>query len=173
MVIGNCGAGKSTLSRKLGNILPLPLIHLDKEYWRPNWEEMPKAEWNIKVQALADRESWIMDGNYGGSLDIRLARADTVVFLDYPRLTCVYRVLKRIALNYGTTRADVAKGCPERFSWQFIAYVYTFRDKKRPNIIRKLENLQSGIRVVTLKNDKEADAFLNELEQNNPINSNL
>ena len=82
LVLGPCGAGKSTLAAALGERLGLPVIHLDKEYWRAGWVEPPQAEWLGKVEELIARPRWVMDGNYGGTLARRLERADCVVTLD-------------------------------------------------------------------------------------------
>jgi adenylate kinase family enzyme len=97
VVIGSGGAGKSTFSRRLHAATGLPLIHLDRLFWRPGWTEMPNEEWRATNEMLVKAEAWIIDGNYGGTMDVRLAAADTIIFLDLPRLVCLYRVLKRLA----------------------------------------------------------------------------
>ena len=74
----------------MGEILHLPVHHLDRLHWKPNWTEPPKEEWQ-KIQAdLCAEEEWVIDGNYGGTMDIRLAACDTVVFLDLSRWRCVF-----------------------------------------------------------------------------------
>ncbi|MHC0064340.1 hypothetical protein ACWATR_15805 [Nostoc sp. UIC 10890] len=83
LIIGSGGAGKSTLARELGTILGLEVIHLDVWYWNPGWVETPKTKWQSIIQDLTLRESWIMDGNYSGTLDIRLSVADTVFFVKF------------------------------------------------------------------------------------------
>ena len=108
LVIGPCGSGKSTFSKKLEKILKLPLIHLDKYYHKPNWEEPEKDEWKKKVFSLAQKPFWIMDGNFSASFHIRIPRADTIVYLDYSSIRCFLRVLKRNAMYYGRTRSDMA-----------------------------------------------------------------
>jgi len=85
MVIGSCGSGKTAFSVQLNKILDIPLIHLDKEYWKPGWVETSKEEWHKKVSDIVMTENWIIDGNYNGSMDIRFQRTDTVIFLDYNR----------------------------------------------------------------------------------------
>ena len=95
LVIGPGGAGKSTLAQRLGEILSLEGIHLDKFYWRAGWIEPPKEDWLATIEQLLARDAWVMDGNYSGTLERRLEAADTVVFLDLPRTTCVWRVIKR------------------------------------------------------------------------------
>ena len=101
MIIGCSGSGKSTLARKLADLTGLPLIHLDREYWRPGWVEPDKLEWLAAVRAVAARPRWIIDGNYSASLGIRVAAADTVIFLDFPRWVCLWSVLCRSAIGYG------------------------------------------------------------------------
>lgn len=164
MVIGCCGAGKSTLAKQIQQRTKLPLFHLDQLYWKANWEETPEEEWIPKAQEVVDKEEWIIDGNYSGTMDMRLERADTIIFLDRSRWLCLYRVFKRIILNYGRTRADMAEGCKERFNWEFIVYVFHFNDVKRPKIIRRLKGGLKNKKVYVFKKDREVETFLKELE---------
>src|SRR5207247_6652305 len=94
LVIGTGGTGKTTLARRLAERTGLPLIHLDLLYWRPGWQPTPNDEWRQTVERLITAEKWIIDGNYGGTLDLRLAACDTVVFIDLPRVVCLLRVLR-------------------------------------------------------------------------------
>lgn len=93
-MIGSGGSGKSTFSRRLGEITGLPVIHLDKLHWRPNWTPTPADEWREMVQTEIDREAWIMDGNFGGTREMRMKAADTIIMLDVPRWLCLYRIVK-------------------------------------------------------------------------------
>lgn len=124
LVIGSGGAGKSTFALRLGAILNLEVIHLDSLYWSSGWVEMPKDRWRAVVEELLQRDSWIIDGNYGGTLDLRLADCDGVIFLNVPRLICLQRVLKRVVLYRKASRPDMAAGCRERVNWEFIKYVW-------------------------------------------------
>ncbi|MEO0341666.1 MAG: DNA topology modulation protein [Bacteroidota bacterium] len=160
MIIGCGGAGKSTLARELREILGLPLVHLDQAYWRPNWEERDKQEWEQIVIQLANRKEWILDGNYGGTMDIRLQRADTVVFLDRSRWVCVFRVLKRWWQTAGRTRPDMAEGCEERLSLHFLHYVFFYNKTRRPGILKKLAQLSSKQTVFQLRTQREIDQFI-------------
>ena len=81
LVIGCCGAGKSTFSKKLQSILKLELIHLDQYYHKPNWEEPKKGEWDKIVNSLLQKPSWIMDGTYNRTMDVRIKSADTIIYL--------------------------------------------------------------------------------------------
>src|SRR5688572_10638339 len=95
LVIGSGGAGKSTVAARLGQSLGLEVFHLDKFFWRPGWVESPREEWSETVTELISRDSWIIDGNYSGTLEMRIRRCDTIVFLDLPRLLCLWRIVQR------------------------------------------------------------------------------
>jgi adenylate kinase family enzyme len=88
VVTGMAGAGKSTFSRALAAKTGLPVIHLDIYYWKPGWVEPSEDEWREKQRALVSTDKWILDGNYHGTLDLRLERADKAVFLDIPWWVC-------------------------------------------------------------------------------------
>lgn len=165
LIIGSSGAGKSTLSRQLGNILGLEVIHLDAEYWQPGWVETPKSEWQEIVQQLVQRDRWIMDGNYGGTLEIRLAAADTVIFLDLPRLLCVWRALKRWRHYAGRTRPDVREGCPEKMDWEFLQWIWNYPVCTRPKMLEKMRNLTPQQQVVMLRSPIEVKRFIAEMNQ--------
>lgn len=160
IVIGCCGAGKSTLSTRLHKILKLPLIHLDQEYWKSGWIETSKDEWEKIARSLANQESWIIDGNYGGTIDIRLDRADTVIFLSVPTYKAMYRVITRTLKYWGKTRPDMTKGCNERFDLEFLHYVLTFNLRNRKDLLKKLEALDASKSVHILKNNHEIEQFL-------------
>lgn len=164
LILGCCGSGKSTLARSLNDITGIEIIHLDQEYWNPNWVETPKDEWNAKVRVLAAKESWIMDGNYSGSLDIRLPRADTIIYLDRNTITCLYRVLKRIWKYKGKTRPDMVSGCPERFDWDFIHYVAVFNLVSKKRVMQKLKQMSKDQQLIILSSDLEVTNYLENIK---------
>src|SRR3954454_9258425 len=114
LVIGCGGAGKSTFARELGARLGLPVVHLDRLYWKPGWVPTPADEWEMVVREALAGERWVMDGNYGGTLAIRIQVADTAILLDVPRRPCVRRVVWRSLRNYGRSRDDLGPGCREK-----------------------------------------------------------
>lgn len=132
LVIGCSGAGKSTLARAIADRYGLPVVHLDRHYWRPGWVAPDEAEWLADVARLIQEPAWVMDGNYSRTMPQRLAIADAVVHLDLPRWLCLLRVLRRIALGYGRSRPDVAPGCPERLDWAFFKWVWNYPRRTRP-----------------------------------------
>ena len=78
----------------MAEILDLPVIHLDRHFWKPGWVEPDKSEWAQRVVELASDGEWVMDGNYGGSIHLRLPRAEAAVLLDFPVWQCISRWLR-------------------------------------------------------------------------------
>ncbi|WP_373058645.1 AAA family ATPase [Gemmatimonas sp.] len=116
LIIGSVGAEKLPVATALGARLATPIIHLDAQFWRAGWVPTPPDEWQTRVAELVAHEAWIMDGNYGGTLDQRFAACDTVRLLDLPRTWCLWRIVRR-ALRYGgRSRPDMTPGCPERLT---------------------------------------------------------
>jgi len=160
LVIGCCGAGKSTFSKKLQAILNVELIHLDQYYHKPNWEEPAKEQWEGIVNNLVQKPSWVMDGNYKGTFDVRFKEADTIIYLDYSTIKCFWRVIKRIFKYHGTVRPDMPKGCEERFDLEFLHYVVTFNFKNRKAILERLNSVKEHKKAYVFKTDKDAGLFL-------------
>ncbi|HEX7957054.1 MAG TPA: DNA topology modulation protein, partial [Pyrinomonadaceae bacterium] len=165
LLVGSGGSGKSTLARRLGARLGLEVIHLDKLYWLPGWVEPPKEVWEKKVEELCARRAWVMDGNYSGTLEQRLAACDTAVFLDLPRALCLWRVLKRAVLYRRGGRPDVAEGCPESFNLEFFLWVWNYPERSRPKVLKLLEKHAHEKRIVRLRSRAEVEKFLAQLEE--------
>lgn len=162
IIIGSGGAGKSTLAGKLGKLTGLPVIHLDREYWRPNWEKTPADEWEARVKELITGDSWIMDGNFGGTRAMRMKAADTIIFLDFSRWACLYRIVKRTAKYYGRTRPDMTEDCRESFDPAFFLWIWNYRHRSRVRLLSELESI-SAKNIIVLKSQREVDRFLNAL----------
>ncbi|GMK46287.1 topology modulation protein [Paenibacillus glycanilyticus] len=162
-IIGSGGAGKSTLARKLGQALNREVSHLDALFWKPNWVGVPRQEQIIIQTELVKQEEWIIDGNYGGTLDIRLHAADTIIYLDYPRLLCMYRAIKRSVQYRNKTRPDMGAGCKEKVDLRFLKWIWEYPKTTRPDILSRLQQLSDEKQVVILKSPSEAKRFLNNL----------
>lgn len=163
LIIGSSGAGKTTFSRRLSDLTGIEVIHLDKLHWKPNWTEPSKAEWTATLEKAVRGAAWIMDGNYSGSLDLRLPACDTVIFLETPPAVCVYRVLKRVASSYGKTRPDMAEKCAEQFDWEFIKWIWDFENRSKPKMERLLEQFKDEKTIIRLKSKREVEKFFAEL----------
>jgi len=163
LIIGCGGSGKSTLARQLSQKLNIPVIHLDKIWWRPGWEHISREEFTEIILKEMDKPQWIMDGNFNHTLPQRLQYCDTVLYLDFNRVACLFGVLKRILTTYGKVRPDMGDGCPERFSWEFLQWVWTFNEKNREKNYALLSNTH-GVKVHILKNRRQVKRFLNTFE---------
>ena len=159
-IIGSGGAGKSTLARQLSKKLAIEVYHLDALFWQPNWV-LSSRERQREIQTdLVKKESWIIDGNYGSTFDIRLSAADTIVFLDIHRVICLYRAFKRMIQYRNRTRPDMGEGCEERFDLDFFKWIWDFPKKRRPALIKTLEDLSAEKNVIVLSSLKEIKDFI-------------
>lgn len=159
-IIGSGGSGKSTLAQQLGTQLNLPVHHLDALLWKANWAATSKEEQRTIQRELIKNEEWIIDGNYNGTLDIRLNAADTVIFVDINRWICIYRVIKRRIQYHGRSRPDMGSGCEERLNMAFLTWIWNYPETKRPQMLKKLGNLAGDQQIIILKSPREVQQFL-------------
>lgn len=164
MVVGSGGAGKTTFALKLGQLLGLPVIHLDRHFWNPGWIPTPKDEWKVVVRGLAETDEWIIDGNYGGTLDIRVRRCDAIIFFDFSRISSLKGALTRSLVQRGRTRPDMSDGCPERFDWEFLRWIWNYKKSSRPRVSNAIDQAGDDVQVVTLRNRREVRNLLDVLE---------
>lgn len=164
MVLGCPGSGKSTLCRFLSTKYDLPLVSLDQHYFSPNWKETPEAAWHKKIQSLIRADHWVMDGNYGGTWDLRLRRSELVIYLDYPTYISFYRAMKRLFSNYGKVRKDMAPGCPERFDWPFIFYILAFNRTKRKQNLARLKENEANYKFLVFSHPKTLKSWIKSLD---------
>lgn len=162
LIIGSGGAGKSTLARQLGEKLDLPVVHLDKLFWKPGWVESTDAEFDEALEKELEKPRWIMDGNFNRTMQQRMKRCDTVIYLDFGRFACLSGVLKRVLTTYGRVRPDMGEGCPERFDFEFLKWIWNFNRNKRETYYRLL-NEAEGIETIALKNRRQVPAFLKSI----------
>ena len=101
-----------------------------------------------------------MDGNYGNTLDLRLPRADTLFWMDHPRLRCIRRAMRRTLVHWGKVRSDLAPGCPEQFDPEFIRYIWRFKDIQARENALALGEFGSHLSAVMFRRDGDAAAFL-------------
>lgn len=158
LIIGSPGAGKSTLAAEVARLTGLPLVHLDKLHWKPGWVESGKEEFDAKLREAIARPRWVIEGNYGRTLPLRLTRADTVVDLDLPRWQCVLGIVRRAFMYRGRTRSDMAPGCPEQLNWEFLVYTFRFPGGGRRRIERTLHGFAG--RRIRLRSRREVRRFL-------------
>jgi adenylate kinase family enzyme len=127
--------------------------------------EVDRDDWLEIQRGLISGQSWIVDGNYGGTFDIRFARADTVIVLSLPRWRCVSRALHRTLRNYG--KAIQAAGCKERVDLKFLRWVWRYPIDSRPRLDAALERHRGNLRVIELTSTDDARAFLERVNVEN------
>ncbi|ASA22451.1 DNA topology modulation protein [Paenibacillus donghaensis] len=163
LVIGSGGTGKSTLSGKLGTIVELPVVHLDSYFWKANWVPTPNEEWDQRIEQWTNEDRWIIDGNYSRTMDARIKRADVIIFLDLPRLLCMYRIIKRRVIYHKKSRPDMNGECAEKLDWEFIKWVWNYRKRSRMNTLRKLDQAKDHQQVIILRTRKQVAEFVQSL----------
>jgi len=135
-------------------------VHLDQLYWSAGWVEMPKQEWSRVVDDLLLRDEWIIDGNYSGTLEKRIAKCDTIIFLDMSSILCLWRIVKRRFLYRRGTRPDMAEGCEEHLNLKFALWVLNYPRKSRPKIVKLLEENGTQKQIVWLRSRPDVEEFL-------------
>ncbi|MCP1419172.1 adenylate kinase family enzyme [Pseudomonas laurylsulfativorans] len=165
VILGNAGSGKSTLARALGKRLGLPVVHLDTLFWEPGWIEPDAGQFRTRVNTAIAADAWVCEGNYARrTFDLRVPRADLIIWLDTPRLTCFFRVILRSVLN--RPRPDLPAGCTEKLDRAFLTFlkfVWNFDRGYRPGI--EAVRLATGprIAVLHLRGSRQIAAFLHDL----------
>lgn len=166
-IVGCGGSGKSELSRRLGNITGIPVYHLDVYYWQPGWKKTEECKWLKIVDELLKKDKWIMDGNFNNSQDIRFAEADTIIYLDLPTYQCLYNAVKRVILfRKKNSRPDMARGCYERFDWEFYKWILTFKRKHAVQLKERLRKFEGVKDIIVLRSFKKIDEFVNGMNHN-------
>jgi adenylate kinase family enzyme len=162
MIVGQPGAGKSTLAARLGARTGLPAIHIDQIHWQAGWVERSQAEKTRLCREAEQRSRWVFEGGHSATWPTRLARADMLVWLDLPVVLRLWRVIRRAVVGLGRTRPDMADGCPERLRSlpEFIAYIWTTRRSARRKLHRLVAMAPDRCEVVHLRSDAESAAFL-------------
>lgn len=160
-IIGNAGAGKSTLAIKLQNKLNLPLYHLDQYFWKPGWQEPDRNEFEKIHHKLCDQPSWIIEGMAIRFFEYRARQADIIIFLDVPTYKCFYRVFKRTIFNFGKVLKTSAPGCPERGpDLKFLKFIWNFNTIRKPLIESLLQKYQNQKQIYVVKNKKELQTLI-------------
>jgi hypothetical protein len=160
LILGPCGAGKTTFADTLSSQLTIKVFHLDRFFWTRNWKRKSTYERMEILEKLALGEKrWIIEGSYLRSSEPSLREADTIIFLDLPSLLCLRRVIKRHHENRGLPRRDIPEGCADRFTFRHIlkTLAFPFHGQKR---IKQILSNCSTQNIITLHSPKEVEAFL-------------
>ena len=159
MIIGCPGSGKSTFSKVLHKITAIPLYHLDMMYWNADRTTVDKMTFRERLLSTLQNSSWIIDGNYGSTIELRLQSCDTVIFLDYPVEVCLSGIRER----RGKPRTDMPWIERENEEdTEFIEFIKNYNSQSKPKIMALLEKY-SCKDIYIFKSRNEADEFLNHI----------
>ena len=155
IVIGCPGSGKSTVSRALHNKSGIPLYHLDMMYWNADKTTVEKSVFLERLSAVLKKDEWIIDGNYGSTMELRMAACDTVIFLDYPLDVCLDGIKER----RGKPRSDMPWIETEEDA-EFIEFIKSYNEQQKPKVLELLKKY-SDRNIIIFKSREQSDAFLN------------
>ena len=155
IVIGCPGSGKSTFARALHDKTSLPLYHLDMMYWNADKTTVEKSVFLERLSALLEKDEWIIDGNYGSTMEMRMAACDTDIFLDYPLDVCLDGIKER----RGKPRSDMPWTETEEDA-EFIEFIKNYNEQQKPKVLELFEK-HGDKNIIILETREQADAFLN------------
>jgi len=158
IVIGSPGAGKSTFARQLRDRTGIPLVHLDMIWHQPDRTTITREAFDRKLSDILKTDSWIIDGNYGRTLELRLRSCDTVFLLDYPLEVCLASVAARI----GKQREDLP-WTEEEFDEEFRQWIIDFPSSELPRIYKLLNRYGAEKEIHIFKTREEAVQYLNRI----------
>ena len=143
LVIGNGGAGKSTLAKELGKMFDLPVVHLDRLWWLSGWVNRTADEFDLLLAKELEKPAWVLDGNYHRTFSWRLRRADFCAVLDVDTDVCLRNAKERAEKYAGRSRLDMPDGCIERLDEDFAKWIEGYREAVLPQMLDSLE--ESGV----------------------------
>jgi len=168
-VVGCIGAGKSTVARALGRKLDIEVFHLDRYWWKPGRyrvtgratvaaNTVEPDEFRRLEERIVAGDRWIVDGD-AANQGLRLSRADTVVFLDFPRWLCLWGLLQR-HLKGSYDYPDGVRG-----SWRWVVFLArwvwrTWPSQRRPRLVVAISDHATNARIFHLRNRREVRSFL-------------
>lgn len=164
IVIGCPGAGKSTFSDKLSNILKIPVCHLDSVWHNEDKTTISRADFDDILEEILNKPSYIVDGNYQRTLEMRLQASDTVFLLDYTTEVCLTGANERV----GKERNDLP-WIEEKVSDDFKQKILDFSNDNLPKIHDLLSKYRDNKNIIIFKNREEANEYLKELEKSSII----
>ncbi len=155
IVLGCPGSGKTTFAEKLNKLTGLPLYYLDAIWHKPDKTHIPREEFDGRIREIFSTESWIIDGNYSRTIEMRLKECDTVFLFDLPTEVCLQGATERI----GKGRYDMP-WIEKELDPEFEAFIREFPQTTLPTIYELLEKYKAEKQIVIFKSREEADGFL-------------
>ena len=164
VILGGAGSGKSTLARELGARLALPVVHLDRLYYGPDWTPVGAEVFRERVAGALAGERWVVEGTYPDAAPVSLPRADLVLWLERPAALRLWRAWRKTRHHRGQPRADRPDDCPERFTLRYAMTVLSF-GAWTPAVEASVRNLARVAEVACLRSDAEVRALAERLTE--------
>lgn len=163
LILGNGGSGKTFLAKRLSHILNHKVVHLDTLYWKDQWQHTDPTQWQSALHQAINEECWIIEGTPIKDLEIRIAAADSIIFLDTNKYICIWRLLIR-GLQAKWGRNQIPKdGSPVRgISWKAIYWVWRFPWRTKPSIMDQLKNCNK--KIICFRHKNKIQEFLAALQ---------
>ena len=162
LVLGPCGSGKTWLTRQLSRILDLPAVHLDAHFWHPGWISTPQPEWRTVVSSLIEQGSWIMDGTYESTLDLRIPAADAIIMVNRPRWSCFWGVVRRSLVYRNKPRPDAPSSQP--IDLAYLRYIWRYPVQTDTLVHELIEKHGPKTPVIRLDKRKSIGSFIEYLQ---------
>ena len=163
-VIGSAGSGKTTFSKKIGNLIGITPTHLDKILLGENWTDLTHEQHVQILKPIVDKPTWLIDGMWSKTLDMRYKNATLVLFLDYKPAVCAWRAMTRSLKHMGKQRDDLAPGCKDKLDLKFYKYILGFRKGCRLKVLQAMQDHPS-VPIIAFTKPKQAQEFFKQLEE--------
>ena len=162
MIVGCPGSGKTTLANKIGFLLNIPVSHLDKIFWVQKGG-IKQDIFLAQQEEIMKNDKWIIDGDFirSKSFEVRLNKADTIIFLKFSKIKIYYRLLKRAIKYFNKTRPDMAGDSKKHINWPLLKFIWNYPTN---DIRKKVIEYSKDKNVIVLSNNKEEKIFLNNIQ---------
>lgn len=163
-IIGAGGSGKSTLAKELGQKLGIEVYYLNKIRWKNQNEHISEEEFiKIQKEIIEKEDSFIFDGNYKSTMDLRFAASDTIIFLDFPTSTNLRQSVKKSLTEDNADNEDPDLDHTGKINLKYINRLINFEKEDRQEIIDKLNELKLEKRIIIIDSRSKKDLFLQSI----------
>jgi adenylate kinase family enzyme len=163
MVIGYSGSGKSTFAKRFSSLYDLPILHLDRVFFGPNWVERDKTVVETEIRSFMKQDHWMIDGHYRHLAKERFQESTHIFIFDFNRFKCLYGAIIRRIKHHNKSRDSIADGCKERLNLSFIWWIlYTGRKKDTKVLLKGYQKTYSE-KVIVFKSRRQVSLYLKKI----------